>query len=170
MKKIILSFLALLIFFPNALQAQKQESITIGNVIIKIGMEKDKVIKDLKNNYNVVRLDLAIIPPDKETWDIYKKTKGRKPSDLIATVDFKKDKVVSVTKTWGLFYGKEVASFGKRLSDALETLNEKDNFSVRIRKATHSGVTLKSIDLISDKHRITINVSDDGANIQEVIR
>jgi hypothetical protein len=171
MKKVILSLFTLLIFFPNALQAQEKESILIGNVTIQIGMEKDEVIKNLSKNYNVVRFDSNIIPSNKEKWDIYNKSTNRTPSDVVGTVDFQNNKVVYAHKIWGVSHGKEVASFGKKLSDALETLVKKDKikFSVRIRKETHSGVNLKTIDLISDKHRITINVSDGGANIQEVI-
>lgn len=169
MKKIyFILFISVFLFSLNG-EASDTDSLWIGNMNISIGMEKNKVINILSENYEVIQHKMKTEDSTREDWSIYKKTKKRKSEDLIGMLAFQKGKVALIEKSWGGFGGNEVASFGQEFVKLLSKLSkeEKNNITIQINETKEPGISLKLINLSSGKHGIIIIVSDEGINMQE---
>jgi hypothetical protein len=169
MKKIYLILMFILLMFPTILMAVETDSLWVGNITIKIGMDKNEVINALSENFDVVRDNIK--HPTWEYWCIYKKTKIMEASGDVGRVAFQKDKVVWVSKSWGGFSGNEVLSFGQELAVVLSKLKErgKTTVNIQIYETKEPGVSLKTIHFVSGNHSVIINVGGNGINLQEDI-
>lgn len=169
--KTIYLILFVLLMFPNILMAVETDSLWVGNMTIKIGMDKNQVISTLTEHFDVVQDKIKSEDPAWENWSIYKKSDKRKVEDFVGSLGFKKNKVESVMKSWGGFGGKEVASLGQELVGVLSKFIEagKTSVNIQIHETKEPGISLKSIAFISGNHSVTIIVSNDGINMQEDI-
>jgi hypothetical protein len=175
MKKIyFILFISVFLFSLNGEASDTDSfSLWVGNMNISIGMEKNKVINTLSENYEVTQDKIITENSTWENWSIYKKTKQRKAEDLIGSLAFQNGKVAWIGKSWGGFGGNEVASFGQEFVKALSKFpkmkeyNIINNITIYIHENNEPGISLKTIHLSSGKHDITIIVSDEGINMQE---
>lgn len=165
-RKYCFLLIVVLLYSSSATMAEETASLVIGNASIKIGMEKSKVVGSLKGkyDYDVLRDSKD---PTWENWSFWEKAKEKKAETFVGSITFSKNKVKEIRKTWGIFTGKDIASFGQELENVLSKLskNGKTNVTIQIHKPKTP--PLKSIYLVSGNHSITITVSDYGITLQE---
>lgn len=169
MKIWVLLLTIMILLYPFSVQAAETDSLWVGNMSIKLGMDKTKVISMLSENYEVLKDNIKSEDPSWENWSIYKKTEKRKAEDLVGMVAFKKNKVSWIGKPWGSFGGSEAASFGHAFAGVLSGLIEKGKSSanIQLRQVREPGISYESIYINFGKHDITLTITEGGIQIQE---
>ena len=90
----------------------ERDSIWVGGMEVKIGMPKTTVLSKIVNNYQITKDELS------DTWRILPKEGG----NMVGAIDFRDEKVSSVTKFWGSFSKNEGFEFATNFFNLLSNL------------------------------------------------
>jgi hypothetical protein len=85
--------------------AQQSDSLLLGGDYYHPGQSKDAVLDNLSHLYDTKN------PGGSDFYFIWTKASGSQPQRVVASVTFKNEKLVAITKYWGDFQGEAIKSF-----------------------------------------------------------
>jgi len=153
-------FVIYIIFITLAipLNSHANDSIFVGGVTLKTGMDKNYVMSELAKYNNLYKIG------EQDFWGIYSKTNN----ELLGTVQFQKEKVSFVNKGWGSFYNKEALELGETLHGILSKFEEEGANIIRFRTTTtkEPNISIQTVEFRIGKKKITVEIVDDKIYIK----
>ncbi len=148
-------FFITIIFMTIAipLNSHADDSIFVGGVTLKTGMDRNYVMSELAKYNNLHKMG------EHDSWEIYSKTNNQ----LVGSVQFQKEKASSICKDWGLFYNKDALELGETLHAILSKFEKEGVNIIRFRTTTtkEPNISFQTVEFRIGKKNIIVQIVDD---------
>jgi hypothetical protein len=152
--------LGILLASTPAYTQQESERINIGDISLRLGMEKDGVISKLaERGYRVSKLESS--ESQSESWIVSLKNEKADDYDILGTVDFRNGRLSWANRNWAESWDSGSAKVGKNLYFLVKSFEETGNTSCSIESKSQEAPEFdsKTTMLHCGKRMVTISVS-----------